>query len=762
MKLLLAAIAAAAMLAAAHAQEAAMPDQYVLDKVPYIGPNWMEKLDGPQDFMFPSAMAALMKFLDPNHPYGYRFYLDVSGMAYRQLWHPTKWDCAMDNVWAIADDPVEPIRRCFEAAGFDFRVVGNREVCQGKPLIRDRLPEYADSAALRQAMMQTLRSGQPVIAMGLYSGAALVAGYEQKGEVLVGWTMAEPGQMEEDEHGYQRFPEWERHVEAIVIAGARREPLPLREVCRRAMVFAIEGSRSPQQGEYRAGQESFKALAEALQRDAERQADEATLKQMQLQRFFYSLAVAEGRAFGYDVLRRAADLEPAILEDVHRAVDCYDLMHDLVWRLWQTAGTAWNVDGRGEVIDDATAAELARVVLVQRDLDALATQHLSKAAAALGVSPQQLPPPTALEQRVSADFERRQRTSGANRAHLNERDVDLWVGPTPELRFMGGQDCTFVGALAAALATTERPVSYPDLMGYSGLAFRTRWLDNLRGERTAWGEGRWHPISPHGEGPEQLAAISRATGWEFRREEMPQDPNAIQRHRLVTDMVVSIREGLPIVVGRNTDLAAVYGYHIHSMNLFLRDYQHPQAAELRVPATDEGLWGPVVFLAGLGDQPAPDGALMESLRLAVSNGRRGPAEGFRYGLDGLAAWEQALGDYSQCGAEEQKLLFQVNWWCLMHLVDAREAAVKFLAAHADLVPAQARPAYTRAHDLYQREAALLQGFAQGNTRFIRWWGGTAQPADWTPEVQEAQRVVLRQCLDLEGQALAELAKVCGD
>ncbi|MCE5239361.1 hypothetical protein LLH23_12840 [bacterium] len=761
MERVLAAIALVALAIAARAQEPPMPDRLVLEKVPYVGPNWGGKLDGPQDFMFPSVVAALMKFLDPRHPYGYRFYLDVSGMAYRQFWHPAKWDCAFDNVWAVCDDPVEPIRRCFAAAGYDFRLIGNRELCRERPLVRDRLPEYADPEPLRQVVMRTLRAGKPVIAIGLYSGAAIVAGYEQQGDVLVGWTMDE--KLPTGADGYQRFADWLQHAEAVIIPGGKREPLPLREVCRQTLAWAIEGSRRPLQGEYRAGQESFNALAEAFGREGELQAaDAAALNQKHFQFFFYTIVVAEGRAFGYDVLDRAAQLEPTVAGDLDAAMDCYHLMHDLVWRLWQTESAGSDPGDGKHLREPETCRELARIVLLQRDLDALAVQHLSRAAAAFGVTADQLPPPTPLEQTVMQAFAHRQQTSGANRARLQRRVVDLWLGAVPELRFMGGRDCTFAAALEAALAPTARPVSYADLMGYSGLAFRTRWFDNPAHEQTAWGASRWHPVSPHGEGPEELAALSRATGWQFRRDELPADVNSLARRRVITDVVVSINDGLPVVAMRNTDLATVYGYNIHSMNLFLRDMQHPQVAELRVPENDAGLCGPIIFLAGLGPEPPPAQVLMDSLKLAVSNARRAPQDHFRYGLEALAAWERALAEADQCSDEERQLLFLVNWWSLMHLADARRAAADFLAAHADLVAPTAKADYAAAHRLFQQEAGLLDRFAQQHTRYLMWWGGAAQAKDWTPADRQAQRELLAQCRGLEQWAFAALAEVGAD
>ena len=48
----------------------------------------------------------------------------------------------------------------------------------------------------------------------------------------------------------------------------------------------------------------------------------------------------------------------------------------------------------------------------------------------------------------------------------------------PGLAWGTGKDCTFAGALAAAMSVTEHPYSYAELMGLSGLAFRVRWSND--------------------------------------------------------------------------------------------------------------------------------------------------------------------------------------------------------------------------------------------------------------------------------------------
>jgi len=60
--------------------------------------------------------------------------------------------------------------------------------------------------------------------------------------------------------------------------------------------------------------------------------------------------------------------------------------------------------------------------------------------------------------------------------------------------------------LEAALAVTDHPYKYSDIMGFTGLAFRTRWF--CGNER-----GRWCPSSAAGEMPEAAQAVAKATGY---------------------------------------------------------------------------------------------------------------------------------------------------------------------------------------------------------------------------------------------------------
>jgi RNA polymerase sigma-70 factor (ECF subfamily) len=69
----------------------------------------------------------------------------------------------------------------------------------------------------------------------------------------------------------------------------------------------------------------------------------------------------------------------------------------------------------------------------------------------------------------------------------------------PKLRWGSGKECTFVGALEAALSVTEHPYKYTDLMGFTGLAFRVRWFKSAT-------IPPWCSSCAIGEGDEETAA----------------------------------------------------------------------------------------------------------------------------------------------------------------------------------------------------------------------------------------------------------------
>ena len=733
-----------------------MPETCIIENVPYVGDDWENRNEeGPEDFAFPTCLRSVVRFLGEDRRFDYKLFYGVCGMEFEQLWEPGGWDAPFGDPFIIHEDPLDGVRRAFEAVGYDWRIVGNEAVCEELGLPLDGFDEYTDEDGIRLQVMQTIAAGTPVIAFGRGYGGAVFAGYEDLGASVVGWSMPSGDQgVGETEHGYVRWLDWLPGIAAIISVGEKGEQPPLEETYRKMLTWAVQAARRAELNGYAAGHAAFDEWQAALARDADVSADDmATLKKRLQAHWLFALTLAEGRAYAGTMCERAAAAFPEAAEELQAAQFNYHIIHDLQWRIWQTEGGMGEGDRQAQrFVQPAVREHLREIVAHCKRQDLLAIAHLERALTAMGVPPEAIPPA-----REPADLAS-EHVPGADPAAFTLDGVDLWAEGVPMLEWRQGKDCSFVGALEAALAPTQFPYAYAELMGYSGLAFRTRWFHNPEREETEWGSEPFHPVSPHGEQPVVIEALSRATGWRFRVEDVPEDTDAPARHRLTTDIVMSTNARLPVLAGLNTDMACIFGYHIHSMNVFVRDYQHPDEPDFRIGASNEGFCSPFIFIEGHAEEPEPRDAVLEGLRLAVENGRRDPEDGFRYGLDALDTWREALEGYADLAQDERKSFQATNWWCVMHLLDARRAAVDFLETSADLLSDDAQAPLQRAISLYQDEADALQQLADANEDLIPWWGGL-NAGPWDGATRQEQIDLLARARDLEEQALTALSEV---
>ena len=91
----------------------------------------------------------------------------------------------------------------------------------------------------------------------------------------------------------------------------------------------------------------------------------------------------------------------------------------------------------------------------------------------------------------------------------------------PKLGWGTRKECTYCGALEAALTLTDHPFDYPTIMGVTGLVFRTRWYQGPADYM------RWCPSSCVGEFPEEDEWFRQATG--------PAIPNRGSSERRITE-----------------------------------------------------------------------------------------------------------------------------------------------------------------------------------------------------------------------------------
>lgn len=330
-------------------------------------------------------------------------------------------------------------------------------------------------------------------------------------------------------------------------------------------------------------------------------------------------------------------------------------------------------------------------------------------------------------------------------AHVAEENL---LDRVPALAWGAGRECTFAGALEAALAPTNAPFSYADLMGFSGLAFRLRW--------SCWDKTpAWCPSCPIGELPEEVAAIEKATGWRFEWISA-EDWSQPHMDRFAPDIVASIDAGLPVLAYTDSmDMAVVYGYRSGGASFLVRDYSAGDTPR-EVPATSLGPL--VLLLRGTERALEPRDALREALRTAVRNWERGRASiagaDYWYGDSAYEAWIRDLDDVSAFTPEQRDALCGVSSWNFNCLVDARRAGVRFLSERIDLVEGPARAALERAERFALRNVEALADVSAGVEAFLGWERAT----EWTPEIARREREVLAHARYSDAATIAQFAE----
>ena len=318
----------------------------------------------------------------------------------------------------------------------------------------------------------------------------------------------------------------------------------------------------------------------------------------------------------------------------------------------------------------------------------------------------------------------------------------LYIEAVPQLGWGRGKECTFAGALEAALAITAVPFPYDNLMGWSALAFRSRWYQGDSGRL-------WCPSSPVGETPEELALLRQATGWELPVSQSTDDAAAVVAHE--------IRAGRPLLAYTpQLNVGVVFGFEEDGRILLLRDYASDEPCT-RLPVAQRG---PFLALLGLNHERLDaTEALLLALERAVANWHRShqaaPAGRFWYGRAALLKWRDDLGTAGWLDPEVRRLLFFVNWWVFDSLGDARAAAERFLRRHVGLFHGRRQRHLLQAAALFASEARFLRQTVAEKQAVLGPW--TARAVDhWTPAVREREQATLGRILELETEAFGEL------
>ncbi len=532
------------------------PGRIVLDGVPRVGVYPKQSTSSPEDHAFPSCLRAILEYLDDPIYQAWPHEADddwhtvhvmlmgTSGTGFAAVWPRGGWNAGGNwDITGIAPEPLEPLRRAFASLGFTPETLLRGSLAAELGLTE---PVSDDEAEYRRRVAASLEAGRPVVALGLMGEpqAGLVSGLDEGGEVLIGWSWVQDERaLDFDPQGYFRQRDWFAGLGGIVVFGEPVERPPLETVCRDALAWALRLMRTGEVRGTPAGDAAFAAWADDLADDD----GVAALTGAELESARWASDdmgghLAEARCWAGVFLNGVEQIMPELHDALRAADDAFMLIHDLVWRLWQTQ--------RGDEAERAMAfvepelrSELRRLALLMRAEDAAAAAALEAALRELGVAAEEIPAAPAGATAALAERTARLESLGADPGRVIRRGTDgTWLADQPPLDWGAGRE---------------------------------------RFDQAA------------------LAELSRRLGRAVRCAELPASADDVDHQAAITDLVLSLNAGLPALIRCGDDWATVVGYHIWSANLLLVDIDHPNDAPRRLPSDDPSLLGgQVVFMAG--------------------------------------------------------------------------------------------------------------------------------------------------------------------
>ncbi|MEK6642983.1 MAG: hypothetical protein AABZ08_03675 [Planctomycetota bacterium] len=318
---------------------------------------------------------------------------------------------------------------------------------------------------------------------------------------------------------------------------------------------------------------------------------------------------------------------------------------------------------------------------------------------------------------------------------VRDRPGDVRVDGIGALRgFAKGRDCTFMHCLELVLEATGRKIGYDELMGLSGMAFRTQF----RTDR--WDVGNPDPLA----GESVLDVLFPAIGWDYDLRIVKQEDYA-EKDALYRAVSKSIDAGFPVLAANiipPEDWGLIVGYR-GSRTWLCRSYNGD------AEASDKSATGwptATLFLTNRKSRPEVRKAHLESIRRAVELFDRKASGQNVLGRKALEAWTEAL------RSPKDRSYIHANFWTYVSLIDARGAAVRYLRMIA-------KEFGTRdlhlgmAADYYDSEVrVLLQGM--NNVPAEHTFPVGLPPAEYRAKQIET----LRQALALEEKAIESLKK----
>jgi len=315
---------------------------------------------------FAGAVLSCMQFLKDGATYD--FIMGVSGGAFRLFWC-RRWCPSSGDLMLIGLGPAE---RTFKALGYRWEWFGKNSTPGEKERFRDKIVE-------------NINRGRPVLATGIIgpSEHGVVAGYEQNGGALVGWSF-----FQQDAGKYYKSEGWyESDFDLMITIGEKSQAPPEADTLGGALEWAVELARRPEfeaygGARYACGLNAYDEWAAALLRDEDFPAgDLETLTcRCNVNASVVLANLLDSRASAARFLKGMAEVSPAAKPGLIAAAGDYDREVSVVRDAMGRAPFCTDAEARRlEMADRSLREFLSSKILEARDLDARAVAHLERA-----------------------------------------------------------------------------------------------------------------------------------------------------------------------------------------------------------------------------------------------------------------------------------------------------------------------------------------------------------------------------------------------
>jgi hypothetical protein len=380
------------------------PTRNVLQGIPWIG-FYRGGKRCPEDIILPSVMRSVLEYLGESgagpREYGckhclaknpdcsvlctYAYLVGVSGAAtflsWKDGWHG-------DNVapFYMSADHEAPEKRIFRAVGYQWEWVDKER--------------GHDEAVFRRRIAESIQRGMPVLGYGVVGPpeASIIAGYDDSGDTLIGWSFFQDPKADTEPSGYFRQRDWFENTLALLIIGDKLEKPSIKESCRDALHWILHVTRTPMvrpepdaPEHYRNrhnGLAAYMAWAAHLLNDEAWPADDESVLRAHHQIHNDAVGtVAEARWYGSVFLAQIVEGfeggpgRAGKQADILHAAACYAAEHDLMWEIWELAGGIGNQEAHRAMANPNVRRAMAEIVRQAREQDARAADHIERALA---------------------------------------------------------------------------------------------------------------------------------------------------------------------------------------------------------------------------------------------------------------------------------------------------------------------------------------------------------------------------------------------